>query len=67
MVSFERFFGLRELRQARISMNATDTMRTHQKAKILEIPDAPVSHSGLRCVYLACGKFLKQRGKWAVP
>ena len=39
-------------------MNASDTMRTRQKVKILEISDAPVSNSQLRCVYFACGKFL---------
>ena len=43
-------------------MNATDTMRTRQKAKILEISDAPVSNSQLRCLYFACRKFLEQRG-----
>ena len=43
-------------------MNATDTMRTRQKAKILEISDAPVSNSQLSCLYFACGKFLEQRG-----
>jgi hypothetical protein len=43
-------------------MNATHTMRTRQKTQIVEIPHAPVSHSGLRCVYLACAKFLEQRG-----
>jgi hypothetical protein len=62
MVSLERLFGLSKLPEARISMNATDTMRTRQKAKILEIPDAPVSNRRLRCVYFACGKFLEQRG-----
>ena len=44
------------------SMNAIDIMRTRQKAKILEISDAPVSNSQLRCLYFACGKFLEQRG-----
>ena len=39
-----------------------DTMRTRQKAKILEISDAPVSNSQLRCLYFACRKFLEQRG-----
>ena len=53
---------MKNAKEVRISMNATDTMRTRQKAQILEISDAPVSHSGLGCVYLACGKFLEQRG-----
>jgi hypothetical protein len=43
-------------------MNATEVMRTRQKAKILEIPDVPVSNRRLRSVYFACGKFLEQRG-----
>jgi hypothetical protein len=43
-------------------MNATDAMRKRQKARVLEIPDAPVSASALRSVYFACGKFLEQRG-----
>ena len=43
-------------------MNATDAIRTRQKAQILEIPDALVSNKALRSVYLACSKFLEQRG-----
>jgi hypothetical protein len=43
-------------------MNATDAMRTRQKAQILEIPGIPASNSALRSVYFACGKFLEQRG-----
>ena len=43
-------------------MNTTDAMRARQKAQILEIPDTPVSSSALRSVYVACGKFLEQRG-----
>ena len=43
-------------------MNATDATRKRQKARVLEIPDAPVSGSALRSVYFACGKFLEQRG-----
>jgi hypothetical protein len=45
-----------------ISMSATNAMRTRQKARIQEIPDAPVPKRALRSVYLACRKFLKQRG-----
>ena len=43
-------------------MNATDAMRTRQKAQILEIPEIPASSGALRSVYFACGKFLEQRG-----
>jgi len=42
-------------------MNATDAMRTRQKARIREVPDAPVSNDALRSVQLACRKFLEQR------
>jgi hypothetical protein len=42
-------------------MNATDAMRARQKARIREIPDAPVSSGALRSVHLACRKFLEQR------
>jgi hypothetical protein len=43
-------------------MNATDAMRARQKARIREISDAPVSKRTVRSVYLACSKFLEQRG-----
>jgi hypothetical protein len=43
-------------------MNGTDAMRARQKARIQEIPDAPVSNGALRSVNLACRKFLEQRG-----
>ena len=43
-------------------MSATNAMRTRQKARIQEIPDVPVSNRALRSVYLACRKFLEQRG-----
>jgi hypothetical protein len=62
MVSLQRLFGLGKLPEERTSMNATDTMRIRRKAKILEIPDAPVHNRQLRCVYFACDKFLEQRG-----
>jgi hypothetical protein len=43
-------------------MSATNAMRTRQKARIQEIPDAPISNRALRSIYLACRKFLEQRG-----